>query len=262
MKYIQSVFAGLLIALLAACSLPHEPGPQPSTIVETEFEPSLNILGILRLDDQPGSSFFYIERAYRYQELDTLEWDESFIPIVTDATVRVQGLGDTTSYLFTHELDSLRGEIYTNYDFFPVAGEQYHLTIEHRDFPTLTDTTVVPVKPAAHSGPVVMEQGVYFELLTTADTDLYDVYLLSSSDSLHYRFSNPGTGPLPLFFNTAAEPGDTLTVHIYGYDANLADYLTTTITLKPQTYQETLTTVTGGYGVFGAVSAAKFSLTR
>ena len=245
-----------------ACDLPHEPGPQPATIIETPFGPGLNILGLLRLDDQPGSSFFYIERAYRYQEMDTLDFDESFITIVDDATVCVQGIVDTTTYVFTHELDSLRGQVYTNYEFTPITGEQYTLTIEHLDFPTLTDTTMVPVKPAIHSDPVVMGQTVYFELVTTTDTYLYDVYLLSPSDSLHYRFANPGTGPLPIFFNTTTGPGDTFAIHIYGYDANLADYLTSTITLKPQTYQEVVTTVTGGYGVFGSVSVAKMRRTR
>lgn len=253
---------GLLAALLAAaCNLPHEPGPQPSTIIETPFEPGLNILGVLRLDYQPGSSFFYIERAYRYQEMDTLEWDESFIPIVDDATVIVQEIGATTADTFAFEVNTLRGQVYTNHDFTPVARELYALTITHPELDTLTGTTVVPVPPSIDTLAVVGQQ-VAFQLLATADTYLYDVYLLSPSDSLHYRFANPGTGPLPIFFNTTTGPGDTLAIHIYGYDANLADYLSSPITIKPQTYLETVTTVTGGYGVFGSVSVAKMGLTR
>jgi len=246
-----------------ACDLPHEPGPQPSTIIETPFEPGLNVLGVLRLDDEPGSSFFYIERAYQYQEMDTLEWDESFITVITDAKVQVQGMDDTTTYIFTHELDSLRGQVYTDSGFTPVAGEQYALTIEHLDFPSLTDMTIVPVRPAIHSAPVVIDQTVYFELVTTTDTYLYDVYLISASDSIRYRFVNyEGDGELPIYFNTATGPTEPIEIHIYAYDANLAEYLTSVITLKPQTYLELMTTVTGGYGVFGSVSVAKMGLSR
>ncbi len=248
-----------------ACDLPHEPGPQPSNIIDTPFEPGLNILGILRLDDQPGS-FFYIERAYGYEELDTLEFDESFIPIVDDATVLLQGMADTTTYVFTHELDSLRGHIYidVDHDFTPVAGEQYMLTITHPEFPTLTDTTIVPAQPSLVGDSIAVSgHTVSFRIQTALDTYLYDIYLISPSDSNHYRLVNyEGQGDLPVFFNTTGGPDEPITIHIYGYDVNLAEYLTSVITLKPQTYLELMTTVTGGYGVFGSVSVFKMELNQ
>ena len=79
---------------------------------------------------------------------------------------------------------------------------------------------------------------------------------------MHYLFANQGEGLLPITFNPTAGPGQTMTIHIHGYDANLAEYLTAATTIKYQTYQETVTTVTGGYGVFGSVSVSKFTLTR
>jgi len=260
-------FTCFIVALYCvACDLPHEPGPQPSTIIPTPFEPGLNVLGVLRLDDEPGSSFFYIERAYRYQELDTLEWDESFIPVITDAKVQVQGMDDTTTYIFTHdhELDRIRGQVYIDSGFTPVAREQYALTITHNELDTLTDTTLVPVKPAIESISVdTVAQTVSFQLRTTADTYLYDVYLISASDSIRYRFVNyEGDGELPINFNTATGPREPIEIHIYAYDVNLAEYLTSVITLKPQTYLELMTTVTGGYGVFGSVSVFKMELSQ
>lgn len=249
-----------------ACDLPHEPGPQPSNIIDTSFEPGLNILGIIRLDDQPGSSFFYIERAYRYQELDTLEWDESFITTIYDAKALVQGMADTTTYRFKYELDSLRGHIYVDvdHDFTPVAGEQYMLTITHPEFPTLTDTTIVPAQPSLVGDSIAVSgHTVSFHIQTTADTYLYDVYLISASDSIRYRFVNyEGDGELEIKFNTATGPTELIEIHIYAYDVNLAEYLTSVITLKPQTYLELMTTVTGGYGVFGSVSVFKMELSQ
>lgn len=251
----------LLAAVLWTCSLPWDPGPQPSTIVETEFDSAMNVLGILRLDGEANSSFFYIERTYQYQELDTLSWDESFIPIVTDAAVRVQGMADTTSYAFTHTLDSLRGEIYTNEDFVPAAGETYTLYVEHPDFPTITDTTTVPAVPALDADSVIIwGDMVYFQQQTASDVFLYDIYLLTATDSLYTRFVNQDGVTVPVALPNTAPPTESVDIHVYGYDANLAEYLTTTITLKPQTYQETVTTVTGGYGVFGSVSVAKVTV--
>lgn len=249
----------VIIFMGAACDLWHEPGPMPSTIIETEFEPGLNIFGVLRQDGQPGSSYFYIERAYQYKELDTLELDESFIPIISDAQVFIQGTIDTTTYVFTHEIDSLLGNIYTNDEFSPVAGEQYNLTIFHEDFPNLTDTTVCPGQPTLVGDSVmVFGQNVIFSILTTSDTYLYEVYCISDTDSLHYRYVNyTGDGELPVFFTRTGDPDEPFTIHVYGYDANLADYLTAMITFKPQTYLELVTTVTGGYGAFGSVSVFK-----
>ncbi|MFC1483717.1 DUF4249 family protein [Candidatus Neomarinimicrobiota bacterium] len=258
MKKLGAYLAGILLALAVwTCSLPHEPGPQPSTIVETEFDSALNVFGVLRLDGEAKSSFFYIERTYQYEELDTISWDESFIPVVTDATVLIRGMGDTTTYEFTHELDSLRGEIYTCNDYIPLAGETYTLTITHPGFPTITDTTMVPAIPALYADSVIVwGDMVYFQQRTAADVYLYDIIMLSSEDSLQYRFQNRDGSTIPIAFQSTAPPEESVDIQVYGYDANLAEYLTTTITLKPQTYNETVTTVTGGYGVFGSVSVA------
>ncbi|MFC1535629.1 DUF4249 family protein [Candidatus Neomarinimicrobiota bacterium] len=247
----------LLVLAVWTCSLPHEPGPQPSTIVETEFDSALNVFGVLRLDGKINSSFFYIERTYQYQELDTIAWDESFIPIITNATVSVRRLSDAKDYPFTYELDSLRGEIYTCDYFIPTAEETYALTVSHDDFRTVTDTTTVPAVPALDADSVIVwGDMVYFQQRTAADVYLYDIIMLSSEDSLQYRFQNRDGATIPIAFQSTAPPEESVDIQVYGYDANLAEYLTTTITLKPQTYNETVTTVTGGYGVFGSVSVA------
>lgn len=258
-RIIRRVLGSLLAVLVFwTCSLPWEPGPQPSTIVETEFDSALNVLGILRLDGETNSSYFYIERTYQYQELDTLSWDESFIPVITDAVVQVQGITDGSIYEFTHKLDSLRGDIYTDSTFVPQAGETYTLRIEHPDFPIITDTTTVPAISTLDADSVIVwGDMVYYRQRTAADVFLYDIYLLSSTDSLFTRFVNQDGMSVPVALPNTAPPGEPVDIHVYGYDANLAEYLTNTITLKPQTYQETVTTVTGGYGVFGSVSVAR-----
>ena len=60
---------------IASCDLPHQPGPMPAVIVETEFEPGLNILGILRADELKGTSFININRVLTTEEVysDSIE---------------------------------------------------------------------------------------------------------------------------------------------------------------------------------------------
>jgi hypothetical protein len=119
----------------------------------------------------------------------------------------------------------------------------------------------VPEVPALSADSVTVGGNmVSFRQQTAADVFLYDIYLLSSTDSLYTRFVNHDGMTVPVALPNTAPPTESLDIHVYGYDANLAEYLTTTITLKPQTYQETVTTVTGGYGVFGSVSVARVTV--
>ncbi len=98
-------FAIFIVVLIgASCDLPTEPGPQPTMIVETPFEPGLNILGVLRLDDSIGTSFIHIEQACRTEEI----YDPDFPLIIEDAEAVVQGAADTTTYPFEFEADTLR----------------------------------------------------------------------------------------------------------------------------------------------------------
>ena len=243
-----------LSGLVSQCDLPTDPGPQPSTIIETQFEPGMNILGILRGDGTPGSSFIYVERAFVYSELDSLELDESFIPLIDDATVELRLLRDGTLYNFYFEVDSIRGAIYQNPTFSPQPGEAYGITIYHDELPTLTDTTVVPFTPVILSAsPPGDNEAVSLVLQSAADIYMYDVYFMTGEDTTRQRIVNPGTGPIELTHQLVGSI-DSLTIQLAGYDANLTEYLTATVPIKPQTYNETIRTVTGGYGVLGAVS--------
>lgn len=254
-------FAIFIVVLIgASCDLPTEPGPLPTTIIETEFKPGLNILGVLRLDDSTGTSFIHVEQACRTNEI----YDVDFPLIIEDAEVIVKKIEDTTIYLF--EADIFRPYVYTHPGFIPTDSVHYAITITthtHPELPTLTDTTIVPVKPSIDSTALaVSEDTLSFDLLTTTDTDLYDIYLYLEGDILHQRLANQVAERRPVRFDLSTAKGQPLWIEIYGYDANPAEYLTAVTTIKYQTYLETVTTVTNGYGVFGSVSVAKFGLVR
>lgn len=261
-RHRKTLLAGTVLVLCwTACDLPHEPGPQPTSIVDTDFEAALNIMGVLRMDDRGGSSFIHVERAYQIEETDTVGWEEYFVPIVSDADVSVKPADDTKTYVLTFEEDSIRGGIYTNHDFMPLEEEQYSLTIRAPDLPELTATTLVPVKPSIDSTSlVVSKRSISFDLVTTVETGLYDVYIISQNDTLHQRMVSQYEGKISVQFNLPSDGGQPRWIEIYGYDSNLTEYLTASITIKPQTYQETVTTVTGGFGCFGSLSRAVIDL--
>jgi len=54
--------------------------------------------------------------------------------------------------------------------------------------------------------------------------------------------------------------GEPVGLAVYAYETNLAQYQTSTTTIKPQTYHEAVNTVLGGYGCFGAVSVFTFTI--
>lgn len=245
---------GITVFLITTCYLPTDPGPQPKPIVKTPFDPGFNVLGVLRNDGVPGSSFLRVERAYQQQESN-----DNFTPIVENAKVRIVRESDSSIADFTLAEDSLRGKIYTDSTFQPVTGEQYILTLTGDSLPAVTGSVLIPPKPEIDSSSVsVSTRAVSFRLKTHPEITLYDVYLFCQDTVLSSRRKSEETGNLDFNFTLSSSVGKPLGLELYGYEKNLTEYITAPITIKPQTYQETITTVSGGYGVFGAVSVCRY----
>lgn len=240
-----------------SCDTPWQPGPAPSTIIETEFVPGLNVLGVVRLEDTTANSFVYVERAYAADEYDA--WSDT-LPIIKNAQVRISGSGDTTSYIFRY-YDNLSDHKYINVDFRPVAGESYHLTISAPGLPELTASASVPHLPEIDTNSVqVSADEVSFRLRTTADAYLYDVYLFCENGQLVEKFTNNQISIKEMKFKFGSSLGNPLAIQIFSYDENMASVADATSSIIPQSFLETISTVEGGYGCFGAVSVLTYIL--
>ncbi len=251
MKGIKYIPISLFI-IMVSCDLPTDPGPMPVDIIHTEFEPEHNILGVLRLDDNPGSSFIRVEKAYKIEEIT-----EGVSPVVNNADVTI--IAEDTS-AFTFVSDSTRGDIYTDSSFVPVEGVEYTLTVSSPDLPELTATTKIPSYPSIdESSLTITEQSVLLTILSSPSIDLYDVYLISEIDEIQVRIVNESEN-ISISFDLSKLSGDPSTIEIYGYENNLSKYLQSSISIKPQSYHETVTTVSNGYGCFGAVSKTTIHL--
>ncbi len=251
-----------VLATLAAwqsCDLPWQPGPMPDAIIETEFVPGLNILGVVRLEDTTASSFVYVERAYATDEYEI--WVDT-LPIVKNANVRISGTSDTTGYIF-HYYGEQSNHKYINPDFRPVACETYQLTITAPGLPDLFASTKVPHVSEIDSGSVVItDGGVNFNLRTTSDAGMYDVYLMCENGQLVNRFANNGAIVQELQFKLSNNLGAPLVIQVFGYDENLTTILNATSSIIPQSFLETISTVEGGYGSFGSVSVLTYVIPR
>ncbi len=246
-----------MVLLFFGCDLPTEPGPMPTDIIVTEFEPKLNILGVLRNDGVEGSSFIRVERAYRYEDVD----EQNFSTVVDDAEVTVQySAGADYAFVFVTGTDL--GEVYKSSSYLPGSGENYQLTITADGFPDVTANATIPYPPAIDSTSLeVTTSNVNFELLSADDVGLYDLFLICENDTLDKRLVPSGENSLQVEFTIPSAAGEPVQAEIYGYDVNLSEYLISAITIKPQTYLETVTTVDGGYGCFGSLSKSVIDFT-
>ena len=251
-KFNRIFWLGVLV--ISSCYLPTDPGPQPHQIVETHFKPGFNVLGVLRNDGNAGSSFLHVERVYKIQEAT-----DDFVPTIDDAQVQIQRLSDSRVTGFGFTEDSLRGKIYTDSTFVPWAGERYQLKVSGEDFPDVTGEVTIPPAPRIDSSSVMVNNHLLsFQTMFQPEIRLYEAYLICQNATYHLRQRSESTGPTTIAFDLTSGSGVPQSLIIYGYEKNLTEYLTAPITIKPQTYRELVTTVSGGYGVFGAVSVVQY----
>lgn len=251
-----SIFCSAVL-LFFSCDLPTEPGPMPTDIIATEFESKLNILGVLRYDRVEGSSFIRVEHTYRYEDVD----EQNFSTVVDDAEVTVQ-YSAGADYAFVFVTGSDLGEVYKSSRCLPGGGENYQLTITADGYPDVTASTTIPYPPVIDSTSLeVSTRNVSFELLSADDVGLYDLFLICENDTLDQRLVPSGENSMHVEFIVPYAAGEPVKAEIYGYDVNLSEYLISAITIKPQTYLETVTTVEGGYGCFGSLSKSVIDFT-
>ncbi len=244
--------AFLFLLSLIACDLPHQPGPMPSEIVETAFEPGLNILGVIRADGEAGSSFININRALTTEEIysDTIQ---NFSPRVDHIRVSAQGSG--TEYLFSRDGDSSDWSNYLDSTLMAVPGETYDLEISAPGFPLLTGSTQVPLQPQLAAGTLLRDGGqVSFAIQHNPSVFEYKLYLILM-DGIQEKVIRPTTeNTIPVTWQLDENEGALLGLMLAGLDENLTRYGNSPISFIPNTYHPDGSTVSGGYGCFGSVA--------
>ncbi|NQV15641.1 DUF4249 family protein [bacterium] len=239
-------------SLFTSCDLPHQPGPMPTDIVETEFEPGLNILGVLRADAEMGTSFININRALTTEEIYT-DPIENFSPEVD--YVKVNSINSGTEYLFLLAEDSPDEGNYRDSTLDVQSGETYDLEISAPGFPTLTAETTIPQKPQLLANTLSQAAGhISFQLQHHASAYEYKLYLIFLESALE-KVVKPSNGDIiEVDWNYDTSDGSPLFLMLTALDENLTRYGSSPISFIPNTYHPDGSTVTGGYGCFGSVA--------
>ena len=258
MKIARTVFCILTAVFLYTCDLPHQPGPMPTDIVETEFEPGLNIMGVLRADDQAGTSFININRALTTEEIysDSIE---NFSPQITYAKVR--SVDSAAEYQFVRSEDTSDWGSYFDTTLSVGAGEAYDLEIIASGFPTLTGHTIIPDKPQLVANSLLIDSDkVSFQIQHHASAFEYKLYLFFAA-SVSEKVVKPSNGNIiEVDWNFSISNGSPLYLGLTALDENLTRYGNCPISFIPNTYHPDGSTVSGGYGCFGSVSIAVIDL--
>ncbi|MDO9548201.1 MAG: DUF4249 family protein [Candidatus Marinimicrobia bacterium] len=238
------------LSALKTCDLPTDPGPMPKKLINTEFEPGLNVFGVLRADSVRGSSFIHVEKALTTQQM----YEEADI---FDTTVTVQVMDSLSGEVFLFEMieDTTHRGYYYNSVFQPETGHYYTLEVQSNNLPMLTGRTIVPTKPSIiQNSLLISETKIRFDLQLTADTYQYNCYLFFGDSYLEKQISNNGDGATTIVFNISGDDEAVTGLVIIGYDRNLTEYLNSSPSFIPQTFHEMVNTVENGYGCFGSLA--------
>jgi len=257
----KALLTALLLGVLFFCLNCEEHflgyGPQPCYFEETEFEPLLNILGILR----PGStdslslSFVYVE-----QSLPATSSDEEDTLDVSDADVTLYstnefGSTDSLKMIYTDPDTVFSTYTYRSNDFNPEASKVYGLSCRREDYPELTAETVVPQVPQILDGSVQStEDSFSFTIIRDELAVVYDVSVQLGDRKYDQRVRRPESDDISISFRINTTDGNTAAITVTAYDQNLSEYLAYNVGIKPNTYRADYSTVENGYGCFGSIN--------
>ncbi len=259
MRYAIIKCCFLISILLSSCSddflFDFLLGPQPTFIDETDYNPGLSILGILRPDSLNSKPFSYVVVEKLIPAVSSSP--DSFNVIDAKVVVyRMLNGEQIDSIEFLFDSTQLFPAFYRPLDFYPQAGESFSIRCEREGLPTLTAETTIPNVPVVVEGSfAITPSSVKFSIMNDSSAFLYDVHYSLGEVASFVRFvkNKSGNTQVEVFHHGTIQAGAK--VAIYAYDVNLSAYLTApNIFIKPNTYRLPFSTVYGGYGCFGSIN--------
>jgi len=257
------LIAALLTGIFSACENPITGyGPQPSFLDDEGHEPMLNVFGVLRPGTQNGRplSFAHLEGVFSVlsEYPDSLE--------IIDAEVTLfhrdgDSAIDSVSFAYTDFDAAFATFEYRPPDFFPLAGHTYGLRCRRAGYPELTSETTVPSPPRILENSLgIGPESLSFAISRDPLTSLYDVFLQIGQQEYSTRVLRPESGDIQVQLDYEAHSAREGRLSIYAYDLNLSAYLTTTVIVKPNTFQPNYSTVEGGHGSFGSLNLLEMTV--
>ncbi|KAA3658907.1 MAG: DUF4249 family protein [Calditrichaeota bacterium] len=255
MRY-RFVLTVTVFAALFSCENPiTSTGPQPDYFDENSEANKMNIFGVLRpnQNDNKADSFVFIETTHPFNST----WDSTSISDAEVVLYKSESNQLTDSLYFHYsEGDSANQPAYrptTNFQ--ALAGATYRLVCQKSGYPQLTGQTTVPHVPSLLTDVSTMPQKrCEFIIQHDSLAAMYDIHIFTPEQQYTHRVLAPVSGDLSVSFSLPENTATEGLLLVYAYDRNLSEYMTANLSIKPQTYQSSFSTVEGGYGVFGALN--------
>jgi hypothetical protein len=227
-----------------------DPGPQPIILEDTEHQPKLNVLGILRPDSISGisQSFVHVEISYPINNSP----DSTIVPDAEVKIIKLEGNSPVDSSKFIYsDFDVFSNKEYRNQSFFPKHGA-YQLICNREGYPTIIAQTNMPRIPQVEEGSLELKKtSLTFNIIRDDQVGLYEVVLQGNTWLIKDRFLRSKQGNIKVDFSLKNIPRGNCIITIYAFDNNLSEYFTANLSSKPNIYQKEFRTVKNGYAVLG-----------
>jgi hypothetical protein len=214
------------------------------------------VFGILRADGDPHSSFIHVQRAVTTEEM----YEDADL-VIHNADIFMEDRATGLMLTFTMANDSSRKGFYYAEQFQPAPGDSFRIRVSAPGFPDVFGMTTIPPKPRIVPGSLHTSTGeVTFELAGNSDTFEYQVFIIGEKGALDRRYAVLDQNRIVVRIALTAELGMAQMILLYAYDRNLSEYLNNPTSFIPQSFQETVHTVEGGYGCIGSLSMETIAL--
>lgn len=246
----------IFLAILCGCKKHFvDAGPQPIFFDELVHEPKLNVFGVLRVDNTQGysNSFIHLENVIEATGNED-------VSVVEDALVQLIKTDDAGG-------EDIIDLIYTNYDlvflfedYRPENAnfnelESYELKCIVNEFPILTGNTIIPPVPQIYNDLIIInDDEVQFDIITNIYTGLYEILIITENETISTKIVNEGSEMIHFSSRFNSLNQTTVKITVIAYDTNLSEYLQFNLSINPNTYQPSYTTVNNGYGCFGSLN--------
>ena len=244
------VFAGCERAFELYVGIPFQP-----ININSEYEPGLNIFGILKA----GPSYDTLNHFFEVQKL-LPQSDTAVFFEINEAAINLRYFIDNESpelYL----LHNYGGGYYTNNEINPDFGELWSYECEYDSFLVKSQTRIPNEPHLQESSMKTSENTLSFFIQPDSTAFLYEVYYFNESDFIFKRIIPIEDNPTEVILNIKPDEKAGSKLFVFAYDKNYERYISTSnIFYKPNAYRPKYSSVEGGYGCFCSTASIQIEL--
>lgn len=228
--------------------------PLQPTNINAEFEPGLNVFGMLHY----GKSYGEYQNYFEVQEIRELI--DTTTMVVKDARLNIENRNSGNLFNLYHVGEG----IYGNDNLRIKQGQKWDFKCVKDTF-IVTSSTVVPYVPEIVDGSVTKNENTLdFEISYDASAFMYDIYYITDTLEenivLQRIIPEQNSNTFIHIDVPAASSRIADLLYVIAYDKNYEKYINTSNTFfKPNAFRPRFTTVNGGYGCFASCASLEIN---